>query len=633
MALSAFLVPSARWVYWAQSPPKHSKSGGGAATAVAATAAAGTYLQQQQQQQQQQQAQQQIQQERQRAAVEAQEKVRQRQQAEADARARQHQAELKAAADAQARAGAFERQQEAEHARAVAEAQAVKAKLRTDPAFTTILGPDNRDITVLVVGQDTANVVRDLNGDPIFQKGANACLPFGGISPDQNTIEWRFLLDVQKRVEQKGSLPNGSLVLTGCDENAMAHSDLIVFTRDQLSNGAYETLSPLLDLLRSRQYVLFATYTIAGFQAAEEAKAVAERDEQARQKATREAALTSFQTRDASVVSAIHLDKPAPIVCILSSGDTDGLSYLIKRAKSPFAGLVTQASVIRQFSSPNDIFIAMKRRDCLAAVAPASVLKTVMAALVRDGVKIEVESGTISDSDVAGWKVLATSEMAAAQAQQEKDTANERRREAEESVARQEQQALAAQRAKNDEAARREKLEAMRKQTASKANAIVDDFAKRLQRHMDSVATEVADTQQRAKLGTVLSPTEQSALQVKYSKDRIDWAQPWVNQFAASVKEGWEYSAVQTSLEDYGQAQWKRRTVEAISVRVNFPRMNRVIGDKTAACAVFSWIDDEEFSFVRQPMVTACDDYSHDFTGWTEATGFISQWKLLPVSQ
>jgi flagellar biosynthesis GTPase FlhF len=606
-------------------------------------------LQQQQQQQyylQQQQAaqaQQQIAQERQREAAEAQERVQQRQQAEIDAKARQHAAEVKAAAKVQADAIALAKQQQAVQeaqtrqmqaadAKAIAEAAALAAKLRADPAFTAVVGPDSRDITVLVVGQDTANVVRNLNGDPTFQNGANACLPFGGITADQNSIQWRFLMDVQKQVEHKGGLANASLVLTECEPVDFAKADLIVFSHDQLANGPAGVLGPLLDLIRSHNFVVFGTYTIAGFQAAEDAKASAERDEQVHQKAVREAALTSFQTRDPAVVSAIHLDKPSAIVCVLSSGDPDGLSYLIKRPKSPFAGLVTPATVIRQFSSPNDIFIAMKRRDCLAAVAPAGVLKTVMAALVRDGVAIEVEGGTISDEELAGWKVLASTEMASVQAQQEKDTTAERRREAEQAATNQEQQALAKQHAMNDEASRREKLEAQRKVIVSKATAVVDGFAKRLQRHMDSVATEVRDTQQRAKLGTVLSGSEQAAQQVKYSGERIDWA-PWPAKFASTVKDGWEYGPIQATLEDYGQAQWHKRTIEAISVKVNFPRINKVIGEKDTSCYVFTWIDDQEFSFMRQTAVSTCDDYAAAFTDWTQANGFVSQWKLLPVAQ
>jgi Skp family chaperone for outer membrane proteins len=259
------------------------------------------------------------------------------------------------------------------------------------------------------------------------------------------------------------------------------------------------------------------------------------------------------------------------------------------------------------------------------------VLKAIMAGLVRDGTQIEVEAGTINPEDLAGWKVLAAQEMAAIQAQQEKDTASERRREAVVAATNQEKQLLDDQRRRNDEAARREKLEAMRRQVQSKATAIMDTFAKRLQRHMDSVVAEVRDTQQRAKLGTVLSRQEQAAQQAGYANDRMDLP-PWSNQIITTIKEGWELGAIQTGIADYGQAQWKHRTIEAISVRVTYPRINKVIGEKDTACYVFSWIDDEEFSFMRQPMVNPCDEYASAFSSWTQATGFISQWNLLRPS-
>ena len=57
-----------------------------------------------------------------------------------------------------------------------------------------------------------------------------------------------------------------------------------------------------------------------------------------------------------------------------------------------------------------------------------------------------------------------------------------------------------------------------------------------------------------------------------------------------------------------------------------------MIGEKDTTCYVFSWIDDQEFSFVRQAMVNPCDDYAADFTPWKEANGFTSQWTLLPPS-
>jgi multidrug efflux pump subunit AcrA (membrane-fusion protein) len=147
-------------------------------------------LQQQQQQQQlfQQQAiqrQQQIEADRQRAAAAAQSEAaqrqadiqaanQQRQQAAAAQKQREQQAAAKAAVDAKAKADTEEKL----HLDA-------GNKLRADPVFATILGTDGQDITVLIVGTDTPNVIRNLKGEPVFQNSATACLPFGinGLKP------------------------------------------------------------------------------------------------------------------------------------------------------------------------------------------------------------------------------------------------------------------------------------------------------------------------------------------------------------------------------------------------------------------------------------------------------------------
>ncbi len=46
-------------------------------------------------------------------------------------------------------------------------------------------------------------------------------------------------------------------------------------------------------------------------------------------------------------------------------------------------------------------------------------------------------------------------------------------------------------------------------------------------------------------------------------------------------------------------------------------------------CYDFSWINDEEFQFMRQEEAVECKDYAADFADWSEANGFVSQWNLL----
>lgn len=576
-------------------------------------------LQQQEQQRQQQQRllyqqqlqaqqlqQQRAEADRQKAASEAQERQAERQQAEA-----------RAAAAVKARAEAHERQ--------IREAA---NRLRADPALSLVLGSDGRDITALVVGHDTPNVVRNLKGDPEFQKGASACLPFGGVGGDPDTLDPQFLRHVQEKIEQKGGLAESSLLLTTCDPADLGNYDLVIFSRAQVSAATVEALSPLVEMIRKRRWVPFATYTVAEFRAEEAAKRAAAHLEEARKAAERQAALTSFEARDASIISAIHVVSPAPVACLLSSPDVEGLHYLLKRKDSPFATVITSDSVIRDLPSADALFIGLKRQDCAAAVAPAGALKEVMAGLVRDGTAMEVDAGEIGADRLAGWKVLLAQDLAAAQEQQAKDLAERRRKDAEQTAEADNKRILEEQRRANDEAARQGELDRMRKLVASKANAVLGGFDRVLRKHMQSVEAELEETKQRAKAGTVLTDAQYAALRAKYDKDRIEF-EPWAQQFEILVKQGWEFGDEQATLEDYGRAQWRSRTLESVAIRVEFPMINREIGEKRVDCYDFFWINDEEFQFMRQIGSVRCDEYDARFAEWSQANGFISQWKLL----
>jgi hypothetical protein len=125
-----------------------------------------------------------------------------------------------------------------------------------------------------------------------------------------------------------------------------------------------------------------------------------------------------------------------------------------------------------------------------------------------------------------------------------------------------------------------------------------------------------------------LSAREQADLQAKNADDRLDF-DTWPELVANLVKQGWEISAPQVGIEDYGRAQWKQRTIEAITVRMDFPIVNRVIGERKTVCEAFIFINDDEFQFIRQPRAVSCDDYSRTFEQWAQANAFVSQWKLL----
>lgn len=544
------------------------------------------------------QAQQQIDEERRQAAAAAEEKVKQRQQAEAAAKAKQQQADLKAQADAKAKADAEERKN-----------QAAAKKLRADPALVAVLGSDPRDITALIVGKDTQGVIRDLKGKPVFQTPPIACLPFGGLTTEPGSPEMRFLAEVMADIVQQGGLPGASVTPRVCDPSDLGRYDLVIFSAGQVPTAPTDVLSALVNALGSQRLVGFNTFTVADFDARESAKVAAAQAEAARKAAERQADIDSFRTRDPAVISAIHLQSPATVVCLMAA-DAEGVRYLLKRSDSPFAGLVNGNSAVLAVPTDDAIFIALKKHDCVAAIGPAGALQDVVAALTRDSVPVEIDSGTLDQAKLANWKVLAEQDLLAEQADQAKSLEERRREDAKQKADAEQQQTLEAERQKNDEAARQVRIQEMRKLVASKANAVVDGISDQIRSYMTVVRNEIIAKQ---------LPSRQA----------LSVFQPWADQYATSIKQGWEFQATNATIEDYGRAQWKQRTIEAISVRVEFPMLNRVIGEKQTACVDFIWINDEEFGFRRNPTTVSCDKYASAFSAWSEENGFTSQWTLL----
>ena len=292
------------------------------------------------------------------------------------------------------------------------------------------------------------------------------------------------------------------------------------------------------------------------------------------------------------------------------ASDPDGVRYMLKRSDSPFAGLVNGNSAILMAPTADAIFIDLKRHDCVAAIAPAGALKEIVVAFARQSLPIEIDSGTLDSGRLANWKVLAEQDLLAEQQAQAEQLREQRSADAKQRAEVEQKRALEAERQKSDEAARQARIQEMRKLVASKANAVVDGISDQLRNYMSTVREEIIAKQ----------PPSRQALSV---------FQPWADEYATMVKQGWEFQPINASIEDYGRAQWKQRTIEAISMRVEFPMLNRVIGEKRTACVDFVWINDEEFGFRRNPITVSCDKYGPTFAAWSEENTFTSQWTLL----
>jgi hypothetical protein len=143
------------------------------------------------------------------------------------------------------------------------------------------------------------------------------------------------------------------------------------------------------------------------------------------------------------------------------------------------------------------------------------------------------------------------------------------------------------------------------------------------------VKDEVAGTQRRSRAGQVLTEAEQRQRQAAYQQARLDAGFPeWAREILIKIQEEWEFSDVRMLLEDYGQSRWRSRQIETVSVRVELPISNRIIGERETLCYNFVWINDDEFSMMRNTQSFSCEEYESKFREWSTANSFRSQWRL-----
>lgn len=336
------------------------------------------------------------------------------------------------------------------------------------------------------------------------------------------------------------------------------------------------------------------------------------------------------------------------VICTSRTSDTE----LVKRAVAEINSIILKGkkpdpdAAIKK-AELDDVFLQTKRGECRFIFGSGSMLTLLNTAFERDGFSVDLISATVPDdraqamlegiqkerAETAIRITTLQAQKARLAEQAERETAEKQaaalRDAAQRQAALEQQKKLEAAREANDEAMRREKLEQIRRVVASRGRAIQDVLDTRIRQHLSNVSQEVSDTKLRVKLGQMLSPREQAILKAENELKRLSTTFPvWSGQTVKLAKEEWNFGDISASLEDYGQATWRGREIEAVSVRVDFPMTNAIIGERRTDCMVFTWINDDEFNFWRQTMETDCTSYPKLFDDWAVKNQFNSQWKL-----
>ena len=156
----------------------------------------------------------------------------------------------------------------------------------------------------------------------------------------------------------------------------------------------------------------------------------------------------------------------------------------------------------------------------------------------------------------------------------------------------------------------------------------MDDWNRKLRSQIASISREIVDIKNPL-AQKLLAEQDPIVVSTQRKKERLDesWA-PFTNWQISMAKEGWEFGDTKASLEDYGLAKWRSRAIETVVVKAELLMINRVVGERRTACWNFIWINDEEFSFQRQPQAVPCEKYDSLFRDWAVANQFKSQWKM-----
>ncbi len=91
--------------------------------------------------------------------------------------------------------------------------------------------------------------------------------------------------------------------------------------------------------------------------------------------------------------------------------------------------------------------------------------------------------------------------------------------------------------------------------------------------------------------------------------------------------DGWEFVAISHVIDDFGTADWKGRSLEAVITDVSIEMKNRLLGENQTTCFRMGVVFDAEFNMHREPVVADCNDQSAS-TEWKQARGFTSQWHV-----
>jgi len=438
----------------------------------------------------------------------------------------------------------------------------------TEKSKFLVEGPVNEIILLYNASPTAPKVWKNVRGDVVFQNdSASVCFA-------QPNVELAVSRYVDHYLGDRGAKTIAS-TSTPCDlSNAGKTIDIMVFQRGTLLANREEYLLGLAKMLESdvfRRYETIADY----------AEKFQERQKLSLQI---EADLDEGSRKGFGVIAVTE----TAVACVLPPAKaelSDGLKELVKRNTDLISPrLISEWQYVD--TSSNDLaFLGLQRHQCGFVVGDEGAVRSIMLALRREKIKYvfaavwwdedEVARATFDAHDAIETAILKKNELDRAAAAKI---------------------ALDIARIKNKENEKGEIERKFREANGTKARGLMN--------YIHDLVSAMADKR----------PVEDANLFPAYSK--------WLNE---RFGDQWQTFNVASEVADFGTVQWEQRPLDAIVVKTIVQQKNRILGKYDKQCYLFGYVDDEEFTMLRNPFALDCSD-SGDLAKWKIGERFRSQW-------
>lgn len=445
-----------------------------------------------------------------------------------------------------------------------------------------LIDGDNEEL-IFLYNTASGRIVKSLRGDLVFKdRNPSICFAQDRSVERIKDLERLTMAQIQR---QELDVQGVRIAQAACPIDGMEGYDVIVFQRIGLLSQAPGYVS---SVVRKVETTFGRLASIPG---PEVVKAM---QDEGLSSAALEAQILNGKSSGFGLV----LTNPSQgRVCQTVAEDAEAHKIAVLRKTSTVFNVSTDDIAFTK-TSLDDAFADFQTRKCNAIYASATDLAEIVKAMKRERLDYVVAPMWVDPLEIKAVLQAEATQMANAMAKEE-----EARKGLQQEAAILKQRAL-------DEAAKRENIERdLQSRNRSFARAAQDQVAG----IVDTFIAEVKASGDKRGDGVFGKAAELFP--------------PFVRSFKQLTRDRWELETKAYAVEDFGDADWNKRKVEAVVVRAEFVLQNKPLGRRDKVCFLLGAVIDAEFTYLRDAITLPCEDSEDDVKRWQIGSKFSSRWR------